>query len=78
MAVKIIYSDIYMGIPNEISADINGNSKKTKIDGFGKLTHSSRLTYFVLLTTYFISRYALVGLKNGIYYLPFSLLYCQS
>jgi hypothetical protein len=26
-----------MGIPNEISADINGNSKKTKIDGFGRL-----------------------------------------
>ena len=37
MAVKIIYSDLYMGIPNEISADINGNSKKTKIDGFGNL-----------------------------------------
>ena len=37
-----------MGIPSEISADINGSSKKTKMDGFGKMQSLQSLVNCIL------------------------------
>lgn len=37
-----------MGIPSEISADINGKAKNTKIDGFGKMQSLQSLVNCIL------------------------------